>query len=130
MVNLFQGKTRQLHMKKSFAILILTIICLTSCDNFKEIKNEELKRAFILNSSATFKGYYYKGSDNDYHYFESKWDFQKDNDFKIPVDKISIKDNYKFKFGDKGIRIDLFKENNELFGQNEFCKLYLVKTVK
>lgn len=117
-------------MKKSLAILILIIIGLTSCDNYKEIKNEELKSAFILNSSATFKGYYYKGSDNDYHYFESKWDFEKDRDFKIPIDKFSIENNYKFKFGDKELRIDLFNENNELFGQNEFCKMYVIKTVK
>lgn len=117
-------------MKKSIVILILILICLTSCDKYKEIKNEELKSAFILNSSATFKGYYYKGSDNDYHYFESKWDFQKDRDFKILVDKFVIENNYKFKFGDDELRIDLFKGNNELFGQNEFCKLYVVKTDK
>jgi hypothetical protein len=117
-------------MKKYIAILILAIICLTSCDNYKEIKNTELKTAFILNSSAIFKGYYYKGSDNDYHYFESKWDFQKERDFKIPIDKFAIDNNYKFKFGDRELRIDLFKEDNELFGQNEFYKLYVIKTMK
>jgi spore coat polysaccharide biosynthesis protein SpsF (cytidylyltransferase family) len=117
-------------MKKSIAILILTLSCLASCDNYKELKNEEFKTAFILNSSATFKGYYYKGSDNEYHYFESKWDLRKDKDFKIPVEKFVIENNYKFKFGDGELRIDLFKENNELFGQNEYYKLYILKTNK
>lgn len=117
-------------MTKTITNLILTILCLTSCDNYKEVKSEELRSAFILNSTPTFKGYYYKGSDNNYHYFESKWDFQKDRDFKIPIDKFAIESDYKFKFGDKELRIDLVKENNELFGQNEFYKLYVVKTVK
>lgn len=117
-------------MKKSIAILILSLICLTSCENYREIKNEELESAFLLNSSPPFKGYYYKGSDNDYHYFESKWDFQKSRDFKIPIAKFAIENNCKFKFGDKELRIDLLSENYELFGQNEFAKLYVVKTVK
>ncbi len=111
-------------------ILLLTLLCLISCNKYKEIRNEELKRAFVLNSSATFKGYYYKGSDNNYHYFKSKWDFQRDKNFKIPITKLTITNNFKGKLGDTEMRIDLFKVNNEIFGHNEFHKLYVIKTVK
>lgn len=117
-------------MKKFCGFLITAIISLTSCDNYKEIKNEDLKSAFILNSSATFKGYYYKGSDNDYHYFVSKWDFQKDKYFKLSLNKFTIRDNYKFDFSNRELRVDLFKQDNEEFGQNEFYKLYIVKVIK
>ncbi len=114
-------------MKRHIIILIAVLLSLTSCNNYNEIKNEGLEDAFIINSSPTFKGYYYKGSDDSYHYFESKWDFRKDNYFKIPIGKMKIEDRYKFRFGDKELRIDVFKEDNDLFGQNEFCHLYIVK---
>ena len=114
-------------VKLFFRALIAGIISLTNCVNYKEIKNKDLKSAFTLNSSATFKGYYYKGSDNDYHYFVSKWNFQKDQYFKLPLNKFTIANNRKFGLGDIELRIDLFKEGNEEFGQNEFYKLYIVK---
>lgn len=103
---------------------------LTGCDNYKEIKNEELESAFIMNSSSSFNGYYYKGSDKAYHYFESKWDLEKGRDFKIPFSKLTIENDYKFKLGDKELRIDLYKDSNELFGQNEFYKLYVQAKLK
>ena len=117
-------------MKKFFTILLLTLICLTSCHNYKEIKNEEIRSAFILNSSATFEGYYYEGSDNKHHYFQSKWDFREDTYFKILIADLTIENKHKFKLGDKELRIDLFKDSNELFGQNEFCQLYVLKIPK
>jgi hypothetical protein len=117
-------------MTRNITILLLTLLGLVSCNNYKEIKNERLSTAFIANSSPTFKGYYYEGSDSDYHYFKSKWDFEKDKYFKISVSKLTISDKYKFKLGNKELRIDVFEEDNALFGQNEFCKLYIINTVK
>ncbi|KAA5533554.1 hypothetical protein F0919_13520 [Taibaiella lutea] len=115
-------------MKGLIIVLIAVLVGLTSCNNYKEVKNDKLKGAFIMNSASTFKGYYYEGSDDSYHYFESKWDFMRDDYFKISIGKFTIKDKYKFKFGDKELRIDLFKENNELFGENEFYNLYVVNS--
>ena len=88
-------------------IILATLICVgvTSCRNYNQIKNEELRDAFILNSSSTFEGYYYVGSDNNFHYFESRWQFQKDRLFKIPLNKLKIEDNYKINFNSKTLRI-------------------------
>ncbi len=116
-------------MKKYLGILLVTIVSLTSCDNYKEVKSEDLKSIFVLNSSSTFKGYYYEGSDKDYHYFISKWDFEKDRKFKLRADKLTIGNKYRFSFGEKELRIDLLSEDKVEFGQNEFCKLYIVKTM-
>ena len=114
-------------MNKTVGLLLVTVIALVSCDNYKEVKSGELSHAFILNSSPTFKGYYYKGSDNNYHYFESKWDLQKNRDFKILIDSLTIDNKYKFKLGEKELRIDLFANSNGVFGQNQFYKLYVLE---
>jgi hypothetical protein len=114
-------------MKILFGLLLVVAIGLTSCDSYKEIKNEDLRRAFILNSSPTFKGYYYKGSDSAFHYFISKWDFQKDKYFKISIAKLKVIKDFKFNANNVELRIGLFKENNEEFAENEFYKLYIVR---
>jgi hypothetical protein len=110
-------------------LLVLFIIGLTSCDRYEEVKEVDIKKAFILNSSITFKGYYYQGSDNSYHYFLGKWDLQKDKYFKLPLDRLAIEGKYKVGLGDKELRIDLFGQDNDLFGQNEFYKLYVIRKV-
>lgn len=117
-------------MKRLIGILIIILIGVAGCNNYKEVKNEDLKSAFIFNSSSTFKGYFYGGTDKYYHYFVSKWDFQRDNYFKLPVDKLTIKNIYKFDPKIKELKIELFKDDNEEFAQNEFYKLYIAKEVK
>lgn len=114
-------------MKKLLGLLI-TSIALTACSEYKEIKNEEIGEAFILNSSPTFKGYFYQGSDNDYAYFVSKWDIEKDRYFKIPNSRLTIKENLKFDKGDKELQIDLIESLNEKFAENEFYKLYITQS--
>ena len=113
-------------MKSLLVLLLVTVIGLINCDNYKEVKGEELKSAFILNSSPTFKGYFFIGSDSDFHYFVSKWDFQKVQCFKIAIGKLKVFNDFKLNSGNKELRIDLFKENNGAFAENEFYKLYIV----
>ena len=50
--------------------------------DFTEVKQADMDRAFILNSSPTFEGYYYLGSDDAYHYFVGKWKYGQDQHFK------------------------------------------------
>lgn len=114
-------------MQKLFGLLLVAVIRLTSCDNYKEIKNEDLKSAFILNSSPTFKGYYYEGSDSAFHYFISKWDFQRDRCFKITIEKLKVINGFKFNVYNKELRTYTLKEDNEEFAENEFYKLYIVR---
>lgn len=97
-----------------------------SCDKYKEISKENLSHAFIQNSSPTFKGYFYKGSDNTYHYFISNWSFIRENYFKIPVRELKIIEPFKFEKDNKGQRLE-FKGGNEKFAENEFYTLYSVK---
>jgi len=114
-------------MNKIIGLIVLVSMISASCNDYKEIKKEDLSSAFILNSSKTFKGYYYIGSDNVYHYFESRWNFTKDKKFKIPANQFRVEEKYKFKLDEKELRIDVFSiDKNELFAQNEFYKLYVV----
>lgn len=111
---------------KTIFITILFLLNLNSChsDKYKLIEKDDLKSAFVINSSPTFKGYFYKGTDSDYHYFESRWDLQKDRYFKIR--KADLKVNEPFDLGTKELRIDLFDNTKTIFGENEYYKLYIV----
>ena len=112
-------------MKKIFGLLLI-IIGLVSCHDYSELKNEELKSAFIMNSSPTFKGYFYEGTDNSFHYFSSRWTIGKDKYFKIPVNILKVSDKFKFERNKAELRIDVFQNENNEFAENEYCKLYLV----
>ena len=125
--------------KKGFQIITLTpikeykiingkaIILSNSKENskYKSIENQNLKSAFILNSSPNFKGYFYKGSDEKFHYFISKWKMQKDRYFKLHSEDLKV--TKPFDFEQKELRIDLISlENNIEFGKNEYYKLYVI----
>jgi hypothetical protein len=113
-------------MKKLFG-LFLIITGLISCHDYTELKNEELKSAFIMNSSPTFKGYFYEGSDNTFHYFTSRWKLGKDKYFKILINKLEVSEKLKFEKDKTELRIDVFENGNIEFAENEYYKLYLVK---
>ena len=110
-------------MKNLIGLLLITF--LISCDKYEEVKKFDLPNAFILNSSPTFKGYFYEGSDSVYHYFISKWKLEKDRYFKISISSLKVYKPYEFKENTKEQRIELFKEDNEIFAENEFYKLYI-----
>jgi hypothetical protein len=93
-------------------------------DKYKLIEKDDLKSAFIINSSPTFKGYFYMGTDSGYHYFESRWDFQKDRYYKIH--KADLKVNEPFDLGTKELRIDLLDNTKTIFGVNEYYKLFII----
>ena len=109
-------------MKNLLGVLLITL--LVSCDKYEEVKKENLPHAFILNSSPTFKGYFYEGSDSVYHYFISKWDFEKDKYFKIPIGELKVFKPFEFRKEIREEKIELFKEDNEKFAENEFYTLY------
>jgi hypothetical protein len=112
-------------MKSLIGLFLITI--LISCDKYEEVKKENIHNAFILNSSPTFKGYFYEGSDSSYHYFISKWNFAKDRYFKIPKSDLRVFKQYEFKKDNQELKIDLFKEDNEIFAENEFYTLYIAR---
>ena len=112
-------------MKNTIGILLI-FIGLISCQEYTEIKNKELKGAFILNSSPTFKGYFYEGTDNSYHYFVSKWTLSTDKYFKISIEKLKVNEKFRFEKNKSETKIDLFKDGNIEFAEGEFWKLYAV----
>ncbi len=113
-------------MKKNKLIVSL-LFCLSiiSCSRtHTTIDSDTIPDAFIMNSSSTFKGYFYQGSDNEFHYFVSKWDFEKDTYFRLKKEDLNIDTPYEFET--KEVRIDLVKTDKKL-GSNEFYQLYIVE---
>ncbi len=102
---------------------LITLLLLSSCIKYKELNDADIEKAFILNSSPTFKGYCYQGSDKSYHYFLGKWDFQKDEHFKIPLDKLKVGGIYNVQ-KKKEIKIDVLENGHKEFAENEFYILY------
>jgi hypothetical protein len=69
---------------KAMRAVVLIAASLTGCaHNFAEVKSSQLNQAFIINSSPTFLGYDYAGSDASYHYFVAKWKYGTDQRFKV-----------------------------------------------
>lgn len=120
------NKLAHIDMNKvKFIVPIFFTLFLISCRNtYEEIDKNKIQYAFTLNSSQTFNGYYYQGSDDRFHYFISKWDLKKDNYFKIRKGDLQIKSPYKFEM--KELRIGLF-ETEEKFGSNEYYELYIIQ---
>ncbi len=115
------------RMERILGLLIISLILLIGCNKYREIEEGGIKGAFILNSSLTFKGYYYKGSDTNFHYFISKWDFRRDVYFKIPVKRLNVIKSFKLNEQEKEIKIDLQDKGKQEFGESEFCKLFFVE---
>ncbi len=105
----------------------MSLITLFSCSNdYILIEGTSIEKAFALNSSPTFKGYYYQGSDENFHYFIGKWKFQKDKKFKFSVEDLCVKEPYNFMQHE--CRVDLFKLKNSIkFGENDYAELYKYK---
>lgn len=105
---------------------LITILLFLSCTKYKVINEADIEKAFILNSSPTFKGYYYQGSDKSYHYFAGKWDFQRDEHFKIPLNRLKVGDIFNVQ-QKKEIKIDVLENNKKEFAENEFYRLYFAE---
>lgn len=99
---------------------ILFLVTLAGCTHdFAEIKKSEIDQAFILNSSPTFQGYYYLGSDKSYHYFSSRWKYGRDRQFKISKSDMVVSGERAF--GHVEIRIYELKPKSIVV--EDFCKI-------
>ena len=103
-------------MKNLLIIFTLTILSLCCTEKFKET---EAKNTFIINSSATFKGYFYIGSDKAHHFFVSKWSPGRDDYFKVKKESLEITD--KFQFESDSVRVYVVKPT--VFPVKKFCKI-------
>jgi hypothetical protein len=92
---------------------------MTGCEKeYTQIQKKDLNQVFIINSSPTFQGYYYQGSDHECHYFTSRCQYQKDK--KLKISKSDLKVARELDFGSDEIRITLYKLNNTA---PLFCKI-------
>jgi len=93
------------------AVILLAVFILTGCTpNFIE---QDIENSFILNSSPTFKGYFYVGSDNSFHYFVSKWSYENDKYFKIKKTTLRLVNEQRL--GTIERQIFLFGKPSEVF---------------
>ena len=90
-------------------------------NKYEEPESTDLNKVFIVNSVSLFKGYYYQGSDNEFHYFISKWDYQKDKLIKLKLTDLNVLNQ--FRYGIKEVRVSIMASEIE-FGNNESGTLY------
>jgi hypothetical protein len=102
----------------------LLSLCLLSCaPKYVAISTADSKNAFILNSSPTFKGYFYQGSDDDFHYFISKWKYSGNKAFKINSKELTVISP--FEFNSKEVGVSPIK-SDEKFASNTHYSLYMI----
>ncbi len=93
-------------------------------EKFELIEKVDLNHDFLINSVSIFKGYFYVGSDDTFHYFTAKWDLKKDKCFKLTKSDLIVNEPYRF--GNNETKVSLIQSDTE-FGHNDKNKLYKVK---
>ena len=97
-------------MKAVALMAVLTCLLMGCTKDYYEVKKADLPQAFIVNSSPTFQGYWYQGSDAAYHYFISKWQYGSDKLFKIKKADLAV--TREAAFGQEELRLFLFEPKN------------------
>ena len=97
-------------------------------ESHQEIGRTEIRQAFIVNSSPTFQGYYYEGSDEQFHYFESRWKYGSDRRFKIKTSDLFVLKTFPVGKPDRQIFLFQSPERDvEIFAEFEEQKFYTSK---
>lgn len=90
-------------------------------EKFELIERVDLNQDFLINSVSTFKGYFYVGSDDSFHYFFAKWDFKTDKLFKFTKTDLIVNEPYRFGYNET--KVSLIQSDTE-FGHDDKYKLY------
>ena len=108
---------------KTIVLLAVLACLLCGCTkDYHKVKKADLSQAFIVNSSPTFQGYWYQGSDASYHYFTSKWKYGADKRFKINKTDLAVsraatfgqQDSQVFLFEPEGVECEPFATIGEM----------------
>lgn len=98
----------------TFLILLslLLSLLLAGCGDsgYTQVSQKEMGGVFIMNSSPTFQGYYYEGSDRDFHYFTSRWKYESDR--KVKIRKSDLKIAEEFDFGSQELGLTVLNASN------------------
>jgi len=71
--------------------ILFTILIFSATAYAEEVSlNEFQNKVGVIHSHAWFKGFYYLGSDDKFHYFTEEWDYRVDPEYKIAKDKIKL----------------------------------------
>lgn len=94
-------------MKRAPIFLILLVLWMAGCDDreYSRIQNEDLGEVFILNSSPTFHGYYYEGSDKKFHYFTCRWKHRGEQKVKVAKSDLKIAREFDFSNGEIALTV-------------------------
>jgi hypothetical protein len=112
-------------MRKILLLFIIPGICSCSTEDaeYRLISDNSGRNPFIIHAFPAFKGYFYEGSDKEYHYFVEKWKYRQDYYFKLRTDNLLLEEA--FIYGDGQVRVNAFQsENAKEFGKTGFYKLY------
>ncbi|MFD0798860.1 hypothetical protein ACFQZJ_15420 [Maribacter chungangensis] len=101
------NKTRNLATILHLATILL-ILNLSACSsNGSKIAEVDVEGGVILHSSPNFQGYFYQGSDSNFHYFVSRWKHVKDKRFKLSNSEVYLNEPFQFETNEQAI--DLLK---------------------
>lgn len=95
-----------------------------------EISKADLNSTFSINSSPTFVGHFYEGSDDSYHYFTTRWRYRSDPKIKVNRGNLTLSKTQKI--GERELRIIVLnlpdKSNLEPFFTINGRVVYIKKT--
>lgn len=119
------GRYVAMESVKKLSLLLFIFFLTGFTSSFQE---EKIETAFKLNSSSTFKGYFYLGSNDKFHFFTEKWDYSKDRNFKI--NKLEMPINFEKPVNSVNMPISLTHKTLDIFsiykyGNNKIV-LYVV----
>ena len=98
----------------------------------EDVIEQGVEVSFVLNSSPTFEGYYYLGSDANFHFFVSEWAYSKDQHFKVTKSAMFVR--HELKRGSIKLRLTVFNQlSQEKFAHykigNKDVSLYVEKEI-
>jgi hypothetical protein len=112
----------------AIALLVFISVIATTywCYGNEAYETRETESAFILNSAGNFNGYYYLGSDQDFHYFEERWSYKADKLFKLVSSSLLV--TVKQNLGQKPVSITLHStKGSSIFATTPSYTLYYNK---
>ena len=70
---------------------MLTVFSFALTSHAEEVSLSEFQQKVgMLHSSPTFKGYFYLGTDDRFHYFTEEWDYKIDPEYEVKKSEVDL----------------------------------------
>ncbi len=117
-------------MKNSaFLSTLLAFLILTGCSNeYVQVAKPDLDSVFAINSSPTFLGYFYEGSDDEFHYFSSRWKYGSDRKMKIARTDLEVDGEFDFGTSELGLSVIRTPDPGPVFCEIDGRSIYRIQT--